>query len=45
MNNSLKEKNINPDLVNYIENEIFPLYKRNEEGHGLKHIKTVIERV
>ena len=35
---------MNKDLVNYIENEIFPLYSKNEEGHGLKHINKVIER-
>lgn len=32
------------ELVQYIETEIFPLYDRNEEGHGINHIKTVIER-
>ena len=35
---------MNSELVNYIENEIFPLYNRNEEGHGINHIKTVIKR-
>lgn len=35
---------MNKELVQYIENEIFPLYSRNEEGHGIKHIKTVIKR-
>lgn len=35
---------INEELVEYIENEILPLYDRNEEGHGRKHIKTVIRR-
>ncbi len=35
---------MNKDLVNYIENEIFPLYSKNEEGHGLKHINKVIEK-
>lgn len=35
---------MNKDLVEYIENEIFPLYSRNEEGHGINHIKTVIKR-
>lgn len=35
---------IDSELVKYIENEIFPLYDRNEEGHGRKHIKTVIRR-
>lgn len=35
---------MNSELVNYIEDEIFPLYNRNEEGHGINHIKTVIKR-
>lgn len=35
---------MNNELVQYIENEVFPLYNRNEEGHGINHIKTVIER-
>lgn len=35
---------MNKELVKYIEKEIFPLYSRNEEGHGTKHIKTVIKR-
>lgn len=35
---------MNKELVDYIEKEIFPLYNKNEEGHGLKHIKTVVER-
>lgn len=43
-NSILNEKVINKELIEYIENEIFPLYNRNEEGHGIKHIKTVIER-
>lgn len=37
-------KEINQELVKYIESEIFPLYNRNEEGHGIGHIKTVIKR-
>lgn len=40
----LKDNNIDVGLVKYIENEIFPLYDRNEEGHGIEHIKTVIKR-
>lgn len=40
---SLKES-INPQLIEYIENDIFPLYNRNEEAHGINHIKTVIRR-
>lgn len=35
---------INEEIIQYITNEIFPLYNRNEEGHGLKHIKIVIKR-
>lgn len=38
------KNSINEELVKYIENEILPLYDRNEEGHGRKHIKTVIRR-
>lgn len=37
-------ESINIELVKYIENEIFQLYNRNEEGHGINHIRTVIER-
>jgi len=40
----IEDNNLNKELVKYIEDEIFPLYKRNEEGHGIKHIKTVIQR-
>ena len=35
---------INSELKSYIENNIFPEYSKNEEGHGIKHINTVIER-
>lgn len=40
---------INKDMVNhklttYVQDNIFPLYSRNEEGHGINHIKTVIEK-
>ena len=35
---------MNEELVEFIEKNIFPLYSRNEEGHGINHIKTVIER-
>lgn len=36
--------NINKKLQNYIENNIFPEYEKNEKGHGIEHIKYVIER-
>lgn len=35
---------INKDLKSYIENNIFPIYKKNDLGHGVEHIKYVIER-
>ena len=35
---------MNEELVKYIAKNIFPQYTRNEEGHGINHIKTVIER-
>lgn len=30
--------------MNYIENVIFKEYEKNEEGHGINHIKYVIKR-
>lgn len=40
-----KYKNeINEEIMQYIKNEIFPLYNKNEEGHGINHIKAVIKR-
>lgn len=30
---------MNKELIQYIENEIFPLYNRNEEGHGINILK------
>jgi len=54
MNEILKDKNnetllnikneIDEEIIQYITNKIFPLYSRNEEGHGIEHIKTVIKR-
>ena len=35
---------VNRELKNYIENNIFPEYLKNEEGHGINHINTVISR-
>ena len=37
-------ENINPELVEYIQKIIFPVYKKNESGHGINHIKYVIRR-
>lgn len=36
--------NVDLDLKNYIENNIFPEYQKNEEGHQIDHIKYVINR-
>jgi len=35
---------VNKNLQKYIENNIFPSYKKNDFGHGLEHIKYVIDR-
>lgn len=35
---------INEELKKYIEENIFPVYDLNEKGHGIEHIKYVIDR-
>ncbi|MCI9234256.1 MAG: HD domain-containing protein [Bacilli bacterium] len=35
---------MNNELIQYIEEFIFPSYQKNEEGHNLEHIKYVITR-
>lgn len=40
---NIKNK-INKEIIQYITSRIFPEYNKNEEGHGIKHIKTVIKR-
>ena len=35
---------IRKEIIQHIEREIFPLYERNEKGHGINHIKEVINR-
>ena len=35
---------INKELQNYIEKNIFPSYEKNDSGHNLEHIKYVINR-
>ncbi len=32
------------NLKKYIEDNIFPIYKKNESGHGIEHINYVIRR-
>ena len=36
--------NINKGLIKYIKKNIFPSYKKNDEGHDIEHIKYVIDR-
>ena len=35
---------IKKELQEYVENNIFPIYEKNDAGHGLEHIKYVIKR-
>lgn len=35
---------MNKDLVKYIEENIYPLYERNDWAHQLWHIQEVVER-
>ena len=37
-------KEINKELIKYIEEEIFPIYNTFDKGHDLNHIQAVIER-
>ena len=36
--------NFNEKLKDYIENNVFPEYEKNEKGHSIDHIKYVIDR-
>ncbi len=35
---------MNENLINYIQDNIFPEYSKNDDGHNLEHIKYVISR-
>lgn len=37
-------KNVKPEIKKYVENEIFPQYAKNDQGHGIVHIREVIRR-
>jgi len=37
-------KNVNLELIEYVERNIFPRYSKNDSGHDIKHIKEVIRR-
>jgi len=36
--------NLNENLKNYVEENIFPQYEKNDKAHGIIHIKEVIRR-
>lgn len=35
---------LNEQLTEYVENKIFPIYDKNDAGHGIEHIEYVIRR-
>ena len=35
---------VRKQLVEYVEKNIFPIYQKNDSGHGIEHIKYVIKR-
>lgn len=37
-------KNVRPEIKKYIEDTIFPQYAKNDQGHGIIHIREVIRR-
>ena len=37
-------KGVNPELKRYIESKVFPEYSKNDQGHGIVHIREVIRR-
>lgn len=37
-------KNVRPEIKRYVESVIFPQYAKNNQGHGIVHIKEVIRR-
>ena len=41
---SISPQSVSPTLLHYIDTKIFPLYQKNEPGHGISHIKYVIRR-
>lgn len=37
-------KNVRPEIKKYVEENIFPQYAKNDQGHGILHILEVIRR-
>lgn len=44
MDNKFVPKEVNKELKHYIEQKIFPIYEKNDSGHGMEHINYVIKR-
>lgn len=38
------EQEVNSELREYMQEKIFPIYNKNEKGHGIEHIQKVIKR-
>lgn len=39
-----KEYGVNEELIRHIQEKVFPVYEKNDKGHGMKHIRQVIAR-
>ena len=37
-------KEVSPEIKKYVEQEIFPQYSKNDQGHGILHILEVVRR-
>ena len=37
-------RNVKPEIKKYVEEKIFPQYAKNDQGHGIVHIREVIRR-
>ena len=35
-------KNVDEDLIRYVEENVFPKYEPNDKAHGIIHIREVI---
>ena len=40
----METEQVKPEIINYVEKEILPLYKRNDEGHSIEHVTEVMKR-
>ena len=39
-----KEYDLNGELIKHIQENVFPVYEKNDKGHGMRHIRQVIAR-